>query len=221
MASAPSIKRLAINKDNSTIFIVVGVAAFLIVFSLIASYALIKQSAYQGRVIGKKKDALKQLETNTQEVETLKKSYQTFADQEKNVLGGSSKGSGERDGENPRLVLDALPSKYDFPALASSLEKLFKPYSIDSITGTDDEIAQGSAQSSTDPQSVEIPFSVAMKGSSQQTKEVLSIFERSIRPFQIQKVTLTGDASQISVNVNAKTYFQPQKKFDVQTEKVK
>ena len=216
-----SLKQLAINKDNSTILLVVGLASFIIVFSLIASNALIKQSSYQGKVIGKKKTALKQLKTNSAEIEKLKTAYQVFAGAEQNVLEGSSKGSGDKDGENPRLILDALPSKYDFPALTSSLEKLFKPYNLETITGTDDEVAQGAAPSSGTPQPVEIPFTIAMKGSSQQSKEILQLFEKSIRPFQIQKLTLTGESSQIKLNIDAKTYFQPQKKFDVKTEKVK
>lgn len=216
-----SLKQLAINKDNSTILLVVGLASFIIVFSLIASNALIKQRTYQAKVIGKKKVALKQLKTNSTEVNKLKASYQTFAGADQNVLEGNSKGSSDKDGENPRLILDALPSKYDFPALTSSLDKLFKPYSLESITGTDDEVAQSAAQSSGTPQPVEIPFTIAMKGSSQQTKDILQIFEKSIRPFQIQKVTLTGESSQIKLNVTAKTYFQPQKKFEVKTEKVK
>lgn len=217
-----SLKQLAINKDNTSIIIAVGLASFVIVFSLVASNALLKQSSYQSKVISKKKTALNQLRTNSAEVEKLQNSYKAFADSPQNVLGGSSAGSGERDGGNPRLVLDALPSKYDFPALTTSLEKVFKQYSIESITGTDDEIAQStSAEASTTPLEVEIPFSITLNASAQSSKEILQLFEKSIRPVQIQKLAIEGKSNQLKMTVTAKSYMQPQKKFDVKTEKVK
>lgn len=216
-----SLKQLAINKDNSTILIVVALASFIIVFSLIASNALIKQSSYQGKVISKKKIALKQLKTNSKEVEKLKTSYKSFAEQQQNILGGNSAGTGDKDGDNPSLILDALPSKYDFPGLATSLEKVFKQYSIKSITGTDDEIIQGATASSGQPQAVEVPISIVVGGSPQSSKQILQTFEKSIRPFQIKKLSLAGQDSEVKITVDARTYYQPQNKFDVKTEKVK
>lgn len=216
-----SLKQLAINKDNTAIIIAVALASFIIVFSLIASHALLKQRSYQAKVIGKKKTALKQLKTNAGEVDKLKTAYQAFAGTDQNILGGSSTGTGDKDGENPRLILDALPSKYDYPALATSLEKVFKPYSLESITGTDDEVAQASAAASGTPQPVEMPFAITVNTSAQASKEALRLFEKSIRPFQIDKVSITGSSNQLKINVNGKTYFQPQKKFEVRLEKVK
>ncbi len=216
-----SLKQFAIDKDNTTIVMAVGIAAFVVVFSLVASNALLKQRSYQAKVISKKKIALNQLKKNADEVEKLKTSYQVFASAQQNALGGSSSGTGDRDGENARLVLDALPSKYDFPALTTSLEKVFKPYNIESITGTDDEIAQSEEESAVSPKPVEIPFAIAMNSNAQSTKNILELFERSIRPMQIQKLDIAGQASELKVTVTGKTYFQPQKIFDVKTERVK
>ena len=120
--------------------------------------------------------------------------------------------------------MDALPSKYDFPALTTSLEKLLtgNGYSIESISGTDDEVAQASAESSgVNSQPVEMPFSATVKASNSNTKQLLGLFERSIRPMQISKIILKGETDGIKVTIDGKTYFQPQKKFDVKTEKVK
>jgi hypothetical protein len=216
-----SLKQLAIDKDNTAILIAVGAASFILVFSLIAGNALLKQRSYQAKVIGKKKTALRQLKQNSEEVEKLKNSYQVFVSGDQNVLGGNAKGTGDKDGENSRLVLDALPSKYDFPGLATSLEKTFRPYGIESITGTDDEIAQAAASASASPQPVDIPFSLVVNSSAQSSKQALELFEKSIRPFQIQKIGLTGQAGDLKMTITGKTYFQPAKKFDVKTETVK
>lgn len=216
-----SLRQIAINKDNTMIALVVGLASFIVVFSLIASNSLLEQRAYQAKVIGKKKTALKQLKANVEEVETLKTSYRAFADSQENILGGASTGTGDRDGDNPRLILDALPSKYDFPALATSIEKIFKPYNLESVTGTDEEIAQSEMVAQGVPQPVEMPFSATVNGNAQSSKEILQLLERSIRPIQIQKLTMAGSSSQLKININAKTYYQPQTVFEVRTETVK
>lgn len=216
-----SLKQLAIDKDNTTILIAVALASFVVVFSLVASNALLKQRSYQAKVIGKKKVALQQMRTNAEEIEKLQSSYQAFASAEQNVLGGSATGTGDRDGDNPRLVLDALPSKYDFPALTSSMEKVFKSYNIESITGTDDEVNQAATESTPTPQPVEIPISISMNSSPQAAKNVLELFEKSIRPIQIDKLSLNSSSDELTINVTAKTYFQPQKKFEVRMEQVK
>lgn len=216
-----SLKQLAINKDNTAIIVAVGIAAFVVVFSLVASKALLDQRSYQARVIGKKKIALKQLKQNVTEVDKLKNSYQVFSEANQNVLGGSSSGSGDKDGPNARLVLDALPSKYDFPALTTSLDKVFKQYRVTSIAGVDDEVTQSGAQASGTPAPVEMPFTIVVDGPSQSSKDILSNFEKSIRPIQLQTLSIAGDSTNLKFTVKAKTYFQPQKKFDVKTEKVK
>lgn len=216
-----SIKQLAIDKDNSTILIVVAIATFLTIFSLVASKSLLSQSSYQAKVISQKKKAVKQLKTNASEVKKLQSTYDAFADQQQNILGGSSTGAGDRDGDNARIILDALPSKYDFPALATSLEKTFKQYKLEGITGTDDEIIQAAIAESANPQVVEIPFTLSVSSSAEGSGEMLRVFERSIRPIQIQKIDLKANGGEIKFNVTAKTYFQPSKTFNVTAEKVK
>lgn len=224
MARKLSSKRIAIDKANATVVIAISVAVFVVVFSLLAGKALMDQRSYQSKVIGQKKTALKQLKKNVQEVDKLSSSYQAFAQETTNILGGNPKGNGPKDGENPRIVLDALPSKYDFPALATSLDKLLRDnnYSIDSISGNDDEISQSSNQSSTDPNFVEIPFGINVSTSGTGTKSLLQLFERSIRPIQIQKLTLTGASGQeLKIGIEAKTFYQPEKKFDIKVQAVK
>jgi hypothetical protein len=216
-----SLKQLSINKDNTTIVVCVGLAAFVIVFSLVASNALLKQRAYQSKVIGKKKIALTQIKSNVEQAGSLKASYDEFSKANPNVLGGNPTTEGEKDGENPRLVLDALPSKYDFPALATSLEKVFKPFGIDSITGVDDELAQAASSTSSSPAPIDIPFSIVMDTNPEGAKNALLQFERSIRPFQITKTTFSVTGDGLKLTVDGKTYYQPTKKFDVRSEKVK
>ena len=118
----PSAKRLQISKANATIVAVVSVAAFVTTFSLVAGQALLSKRSHQARVIFEKETARNQLLSNITASESLITAYQEFISRPENVIGGDPAGSGERDGDNARLILDALPSKYDFHSLDTSIE---------------------------------------------------------------------------------------------------
>ncbi len=216
-------KQLAIDKANATLFIAVAVAAFVVTFSVVASKVLLDQRAYQARVISKKEQARDTLEKNITTAEALNTSYQEFANSSVNVLGGNPSGNGDKDGPNPRIVLDALPSEYDFPALATSVEKLLKSnnFTLTDITGTDDEASQASNSQATTPVPVEMPITVESKVNASEAKRLVQLFERSIRPFQIQKLELTQQNDNLTVKLTAKSYFQPGKSLNVKYETVK
>lgn len=218
-----SAKRIAIDKTNASLLIIVSVSAFLVVFSIVATRALYSQLTYQSKVINKKEATLKLVEKNIEEVAKLNTAYQEFANATENAIGGNPKGSGDRDGENARIILDALPSKYDFPALTTSLDKLARSggFQLSSITGTDDEVNQADKQTSDTPEAVDMPFSVEADISVTDGKNFLQLFERSIRPIQVQQVVINAQDSKLNIQVNAKTYFQPEKRLNVTEETVK
>jgi Tfp pilus assembly protein PilO len=218
----PSEKRLLINQANSRIVAVTTAASFIVVFCLVASYTLVGQLAYQNRVLGKKKAALSQLKTDINSVQTLETSYTAFVQTPQNVLGSNTHGQGGMDGDNAKIVLDALPSKYDFPALATSLEKLAlsQGVNIESMTGTDDEVAQTDSASST-PAPIAMPFQITVTGNYASIQKVVKAFEQSIRPIQIQTLQLTGSDQKMQMNITAQTYYQPEKTLNIKTEVVK
>jgi len=220
--NSPSQKQLLINKANSRIVAVTSGAAFIVVFCLMASYTLLGQLSYQNRVLGAKKTALKQLNEDISNTQSLVASYKAFVSTPQNVLGGDPNGTGGQDGDNAKLVLDALPSKYDFPALATSLEKVVTDdkVTIESMGGTDDEVAQAQSASSS-PQPVEIPFELAVSGNYADIQKVVKDLDKSIRPFQIQTMQLTGSESKMTLNISALTYYQPEKTLKIRTEVVK
>ena len=218
----PSQKQLLINETNSRIVAITSGAAFIVVFCLMASYTLLGQLSYQNRVLSAKKTALKQLNEDIANTQSLVASYKAFVSTPQNVLGGDPSGTGSQDGDNAKLILDALPSKYDFPALATSLEKVVTNdnVTIESIDGTDDEVAQAQSASSS-PQPVEIPFDLSVSGKYSDIQKVVKDLDRSIRPFQIQTMQLTGSESKMTLNITALTYYQPEKTLKIQTEVVK
>jgi len=218
-----STKHLAISKANAQIVAVVATASFITVFCLVAAKAVWSQNQYQTRVTKAENAAHVQLQHNIAAFGDLVDSYQAFASQPTNVIGGSSTGTGNNSGNNANIVLDALPSSYDFPALTSSLEKILTQnnLSISSITGTDDELAQQSNTSSPNPQPVSMPFSFSIANASYASvQQLMTILQESIRPIQVDSITLSGGTNDMQLTVNAHTYYQPVKSLGITTEVV-
>jgi Tfp pilus assembly protein PilO len=214
-----SVKRLQINKDKTRLVATVAIASAIVVFALITCKSLVSEASYLNRVINEKEKALKQLEENEKAVGSLVESYKAFASQSPNLLGGDPNGEADRDGDNGKLVLDALPSKYDFPALTSSLEKLLTGYTINSISGSDDVSLQQDSAVTTG--AVEIPFTINVASKYEDIQKLTDSFGRSIRPFRIVSMDLAGTSDQIQTEIVARTYYQPEKSLDISTKVVK
>jgi len=215
-------KRSLIGKANSTMVIATSVAAFVLVFTLLAGKSLLSQMSYQNRVISAKKAALVKIENNLQAVDSLKNSYKDFVGESPNVLGGDPDGSGAPDGDNAKIVLDALPSKYDFPALTTSLESLITNQNLQilGISGTDEEVAQGQQQTGVDPAAIAMPFQVQVNGAYSSVQSLVDVLLRSIRPFQVQNIELSGDESSMIATIAAQTFYQPGKTLTIKEEVV-
>lgn len=224
MANNLSVKHLQISRANVLIVVVVSVACFVSVFALVTSFSLLGQRNYQARVISTKEKAKQQLAANITARDQLVEQYKLFVDAPTNIIGGTVDGASDRTGDNARIILDALPSKYDYPALASSIEKLvsINKLTLTGLTGVDDELNQATAAAAAAiPAPVDMPFTVSFTGDQASTQQFLTSLMASIRPIQIQQVTIAGTDEQLSVTVVAKTYYQPEKTLQIKNEVVK
>lgn len=219
-----STKRLAIDKAQAQMVAIIAGASFITVFCLVASNAVFSQYRYQGKVVSAKEKALKQLKDDQTAFNTLSSSYKAFDSASVNVIGGTRDGSGDNDGRNSKIVLDALPSSYDFPALTSSIEKVLtdSKLKVTSITGTDDQVNQQTNTTSPKPEPVAIPFSFSVSNASYSSiQDLFKKLNNSIRPIQIDSVDLSGGQSDMSLTVNAHTYYQPGKSLSITKKVVK
>ena len=219
-------KRLHVDNENSRALVVVAIAAVIVVFCAFSVRALLAQGAYQRRVVNAKNDTVKQLQDNIKAAESLSQQYSVFEAANPNVIGGKSDvpdNATPPDGKNSRIVLDALPTQYDFPALISSLSKLLGMNGISSpsVGGTD----QGSGLSSQptanpQPQSIDqIP--IGGSASYGAVQNLIKDFERSIRPYNITSLQISGNEGQMTVNLIATTHFQPTTAIVLEKKEVK
>jgi hypothetical protein len=224
-------KKVQIDKSQAKVALVIACASFLVVFALVSSRSLLSKRSFQSRVNSEKSKTLTQLKNNNQSVSQLIESYKLFVDPKvgDNIIGGNPGGTGPNDGDNARIVLDALPSQYDFPALASSIEKILKlnsGYKINSITAAD-QSSQNSSQTpialstSTGTQAVAMPFQVDVAGGSDSIISLIDNLSRSIRPIQITKIKLTSGTGGINAVISAQTYYQPESNVDITTKEIR
>jgi hypothetical protein len=219
-----STKRLAITHANAQMVAIVGIASFVTVFCLIASKAVFSQNRYQAHVISAKEKAHHQLEDNLETYNKLATAYKAFDSASTNVIGGIKDGSGQNDGPNSKIILDALPSSYDFPALTSSIEKILgdSGLKVTSITGTDDQLNQQNNTSSPNPQPVSMPFSFTVTDANYASvSKLIDKLQHSIRPMQIDSIDVSGGINDMTVTVDAHTYFQPAKNVTITKKVVK
>lgn len=219
-----STKRIAISKANAQMVAIVGAAAFVTVFCLVAAKAVWSQTRYQARVTSKTETANRQLKDNLDAFSKLHASYRAFESTSTNIIGGNPTGSGPNDGDNAKIILDALPASYDFPGLTSTLENILQSghYNVGSITGTDDQLNQQKNLSSPTPKPVNIPFSFTVNNTNYiGIEQLMAVLQLSVRPIQIDKLTMSGGANNMTLTVDAHTYYQPAKSVNITTQVVK
>jgi len=90
---------------------------------------------------------------------------------------------------------------------------------INSIAGSDDEVAQAGSTATT-PQPVPMPFQISFSGNTDQTAALFATLQNSIRPIQVQTLTIAGSDASITTNVTAQTYYQPEKNLNIKSEVV-
>jgi len=169
-------KRQLIKKSGTTIVLAMAAAATIVAFSLVTLNYLWDLNQHNRRVIGEKSQASKILEQNVENIDPLQKSFNVFE-------AGDVKAT---------TVLDALPSKYDFPALATTIESLVETsgLTLEAFGGDDEE--DGALQSATQPTPVEIEFNFEVAGSYEDVQKLIDNIERTIRPIKITELEMKG-----------------------------
>lgn len=197
-------KRMMIGKDNARIITAVTVTAVILAISIVMVRALLSQREYNAKIITAKSQSRDTLKANKEALNSLTQKYSDF---DKQTMVNSTK------------VLNALPSKYDFPAVAASIEKIFaiqtgaQKYKLESFSGSDSQNTAKTTSSAPTPQA--IPFSISLSGNYASVLQFLLDMERSIRPMNIKSLELAGANNVLTASVSVETYYQPAKKFEI------
>lgn len=219
-------KSSKIGKATHSAIVVVAVTTVVVVFCLVSAKALLVQGAYQRRVVNAKHATVAQLKKNIDAANTLTKQYDSFDNSNPNSIGGKSDvpdNTPPPDGKNSRIVLDALPASYDFPALISSLSKLLDMDGIkNGSIGGSDQPASFTSQPSSSPKPVTLT-QIPLGGTSTYAgiQALVKDLERSIRPFDVTALQFSGGETNMSLTLSMNTYYQPAKTITLESKEVK
>ena len=220
--TAVSLKRIAVSKANTQIVTVAAIAAFTTVFCLVASNYLLGLRGYQSKILSADQHADLQLRKDVAFKRQLVSSYSSFVNQNPTILGVNNS-TNPYQYNNSTIILDALPSQYDFPALTSTIAKILQSnnFHISAIGGTDESATMAGNTALSVPKPVPIPFTFSVSNASYQSIQVLfTQLQRSIRPIQIDNLNLTGTDTSMSLTISAHTFYQPGKVFKIGTETI-
>jgi hypothetical protein len=203
--------------------VTVGVATFIVFFCIFAVRALLIQSSYNREVIKIKETALRQVNENKKTIVEIETAYRSFKNTPVNLLGGVASGDGAQDGDNAKLILDALPSKYDFPALSSSFEKILTEggYDVDGLGGSEDSALSSSNEPTGKAEPIAVSYDFSVSADLNGTKRLLQTLERSIRPMHVDNLSIQVGGSILQTKVDLHTYFTQPKTFQLTSKEVK
>ena len=219
-------KRQQIESSNRTMFVWVAVGSVVVAFALVGCIFLSKQIIFNQKVLVEDSKTASILTKNITNAKALDTSISDLrADPDLSQVPASSDSSNNLD-----KILDALPYQPDWVGLGSSLQStLLKGISIDtlSVDSTSDPTAAADSgvQLSNVPSvgdALPITFTFKVSGSDDELKTLLAHLNDSIRPIKILNMKLeSAGPNRIDATVQAVTYYQLEKTFQLQQEVVK
>lgn len=213
-------KGLKLDKQQTNNILIVGIAIAISIFCLTSTKVLLSNGTYKRHVINARRQAVAQLRQNISQAKTLMDQFQVFeGNNPANIIGGKNttdQSAVPPDGDNSRIVLDALPSSYDFPALLSSMTKIFSNNQLSGvgISGSDQSDSAVTTASGT-PAPIPIPLTINGAGNYSAVLALINDLERSIRPFDITNLQIQGSSSQMTISASLSTYYQPGKTLNI------
>lgn len=218
-------KRQQIEDTRKQVFLWAALASAVVVTCLSIGNNLIKRISYQQKVNGELSKAAKTLQTDVNNIDKLIGEVNALKTNQLLNQGNLK----SEDSTVLQVVIDALPTEDDTIALKTSLQdKILQADGarIDQISIDDSKsgLATGSSSSSSTqgfPQANTTVFKVSVIGTYDTTKKVLEQLERTIRPIIINKMTIEGSDSRMTLSFEAQTYYSPSVNFELGSKEVK
>lgn len=204
-SAMPTTKRQAIQGARNVVIIAMIVAAVVVSFSAIGLKMLWDLRAFNSRVTSRKEAVRDQLIINLENAQELQTAFNIFETQD----------------VNSEEVLGALPSRYDFPALATSIEALAARSGLQLASFNGDDLGATAANTTTSPTPVEMEFNIEVNGPFSDIKKFVSNLDLSIRPMKITSIELRGGEDDMTAQMVVETYYQPRVNLDLETETIR
>lgn len=228
-------KRTQIAHANRTMFIWVAAVSVLFGFAVVASMFLVQMITFNEKVIKEKNNTIAILKANNQNIVTLKEQVRVL-DTNK-VLDGIKASNSDN---ALQVILDALPSEANSPALGASLQtKLLNvpgvtldAMNVEPVAGVE-SLGEDSAAAPVDESGLtqtSINFTFSVVGNEADLRTLLQKIERSIRTISITTMKIEKQSSTnidgsvneaLVLKVTGKAYYEVEKKIELKDKTIK
>lgn len=210
-------KRQQIELAGKAVFIWVAIAAVAVSLAIVALQFLYQQWSFNNTVLDAKNKASSTLRQNVAAADKLKQNVNQLVG-DTNLASIRAAGSDS----NLQVVLDALPSRADVTALATSVQQVIAPHSgvsLESITVPTEAEDSSTVSTDTTVGPIEQKFTVVVTGSYDKIHSFVQDLEKTIRPMKVVAMTLNGTDNSLRSSIDVITYYQPSKTVNI-TKKV-
>lgn len=221
-------KRTQIAKANRMMFLWIAIGSVIVGAALVVAIFLAQKLIYNERVLAEKDKTATTLRANNDIVADLEAEIRVL---DTNTALAFLK-SKEED-QSVQVILDALPSSANSPALGASLQnKLLagidgltvESLQIDSVVGVEvlsNESVQDASATESDSEFNQITFQFSVTGSQEALRSVLLNLERSIRTIDVLSLRIESQESTQLMTVQARAFYEPAKKIELGTKVVR
>jgi len=210
-------KRTLIAKSNRTMFLWVAVVSVVIGAAAVIGIFLFQKLLFNEKVLGEKEKTVSTLNANNKAVSGLEEEMRVL---DTNEALGAVKATGTD--QALQVVLDALPSSANSPALGASLQnKLLAGVDGISLESLQVQPVQGVellSEGTSAAADNSISFSFSVRGPQSSLAEVLTRLERSIRTIKVLSITIQGQSAEndsATMSVQGLAYYEPGKKIQL------
>ncbi|PID33148.1 hypothetical protein CR969_02295 [Candidatus Saccharibacteria bacterium] len=211
-------KRQQIDSSKKTMFVFVAGASFIIGVALVVAVFLVQQIIFHTKILAEKQNTISTLENNIGQVDGLKDNLRVL-ETDSALLSARFK----EDSSALQVILDALPDNNNADALGASLQKKFVG-AVDGLRLESLVVGASSEQSEeatlADGESG-IPFTMVVRGSAKNLKQLLLRFEKSIRIIELTSVEIQANTDGLTLKIQGIAPYQQAQVVELEKKVVK
>ena len=205
-------KRTQISKTNRIMLLWVAGASVVVGVGLVATIYLVQRLVFNEKVLAEKSNTISILEKNNKIVPDLETQIRVL-----DTNANLAKVKANPSDQNIQVILDALPSEANSPALGASLQyKLLagidglsiESLQVNPVVGVESDISDGVVEAEGSGEN-EITFQFAVTGNQSALKQVLTNLERSIRAIEITSLRIENQGTKQLMTVQGKAFYEP------------
>lgn len=226
-------KKKFLQKSGKNMFAWVTIASIMCSVSIVFSVILFQRIFFINKVIDEKNKTLNTLASNNHAIPSLEDAVRAL-NSNQDLISAKARQTDDA----VQVVLDALPTDSNYPALGASFQQVLlnnKPdIEVLSLSVNQSNAAASLVESKKIPGVYEMSFDFSVQGSPESILDFLKYLEKSIRAIDTKKMTIyarlittkdeKGNPVQKQANVlsiSGVTYYQPVKEIKVETKEIK